>query len=91
MRICSKCKFPKDESEFTIAKKRANKIYYGYSKDCHKLHNLKDTEKLSDKYIMDRLKSEGFSKQDLKENPEIIEIKRQSIKLKRLIWQIEKH
>lgn len=87
-KVCSKCRKEKDVEEFTVGKvgKKGQK-YYGHCKICHAQYNKKSTEELSDKYIKEKLKERGFDQQTVNEIPQLIEIKRQSIRLKRQIWQ----
>lgn len=87
-KVCSKCRKEKDVEEFTVGKvgKKGQK-YYGHCKICHAQYNKKPTEELSDKYIKEKLKERGFDQQTIEEIPQLIEIKRQSIRLKRQIWQ----
>ena len=91
-RRCSDCKEIKVLSEFPL-NKNASGGYAGVCKSCATIRNKKYAElrasycrDLKDTYIIDTLKKEGFRKEDI--TPELIEIKRQQIKLNREIkWQ----
>lgn len=87
-RVCTKCGEEKEVGEFTVGKVgRKGQKYYGHCKICHAQYNKKDTTNLSDKYIKEQLERRGFDQQTLETIPQLIEIKRQSIRLKRQIWQ----
>ena len=88
MRVCSKCRVPKELSEFnSFRKKNRRYTQYGYCKSCHaEMQRVSYCEQMNDKYIIRALKEQGFC------NPpnEIIRTKRELIRLKRTIWQILK-
>ena len=91
-RRCSDCKDIKELSEFPL-NKNAHGGYAGVCKECARIRNLKyvDSRKsnvleLKDVYVKGFLKKEGFSNEDM--TPELIEMKRQQLKLNREIkWQ----
>lgn len=88
-RRCSDCKDIKELSEFSI-NRNTTSGYAGVCKECAKIRNIKYADlrasyckDLKDNYVIDILKSGGFNKEDI--TPELIEIKRQQIILKRKI------
>lgn len=86
MKTCSKCGDLKSLDEFTVAKKKKGKLYYGYCKSCHSTHTRKLTDDLSDAYITQGLLKSGF----LVVTKQMIELKRNLLILKRTIWQNSK-
>ena len=88
-RRCSDCKDIKELSEFPL-NKNAHGGYAGVCKSCASIRNIKYADlrasycrDLKDPYVRNALKRDGFNKEDI--TPELIEIKRQQIILKRNI------
>lgn len=87
LRKCSKCKVFKPETDFGNIKRRGKIDKSTHCKKCHaELHRVNYCVNMSDKYIERALREQGFI------NPpkEIIDVKRELLRLKRTIWQISK-
>ena len=63
--------------------KLSRKSYRNSSKDKIKEYSLNQVSNLTDYYIKSKLKRSGFTENELNENPELIEVKRIIIKIKR--------
>ncbi|HEY3405394.1 MAG TPA: hypothetical protein VGK59_18545 [Ohtaekwangia sp.] len=61
-----------------------SKAQWEKHKDKHNSIGRKETEELSEKYIIKQLKKEGFTIEDIRQYPELIDTKKQIIKTKRL-------
>ena len=85
--ICSLCKCDKPSKYFHDYKRRGKTTKHNHCKKCHaELQRVNYCEKMSDKYIERAFKNQGFV------NPpkELIQVKRELIRLKRTIWQISR-
>lgn len=60
------------------------KIQWDRNKEKHNAIGRSETELLSEKYIIKQLKKEGFTIEEIRQYPELIDTKRQIIKTKRL-------
>ena len=76
-------KYRDDNKE--IIKERKRK-YNQDNKEHIKEHLRKYRENLPDAYVKYVLTKQGFTKQDIKDHPELIEFNRELIRLKRLTW-----
>ena len=76
-------KYRDDNKE--IIKERKRK-YRDNNKEIIKEHLRKYRENLPDAYVKYVLTKQGFTKQDIKDHPELIEFNRELIRLKRLTW-----
>lgn len=91
---CSKCKTEKPISEFP----KCNRSVLGIKSQCKLCHNSYKrgsrfptwVSDLSDEYVKSKLVRTGFTTKQINDNPELIELRRCLIKLRRSIWQISK-
>jgi len=90
-KICSKCGKVKEFVDFSTDKRATD----GRKSECKQCHNLYNRTKrnynwiscLSDEYIKSKLTRTGFTTKQINDNPELIELRRNLIILRRTIWQ----